>query len=112
MKRKDTDTESKEPSKNITFSNEEFNALIISLVLDLAEYFVPILLSPIIGDIFDIVGLIAGLTMFGWMGFLAVFEFVPFADVIPIFTLIWIFWIYWKREKKKRDLESFTKKWR
>ena len=82
------------------------------MILDLADYVIPILLSPIIGDIADIIGLAAGLTMFGWMGFFAVLEFVPFADFIPIFSLIWVFWIYWRREKQKRDLRKFAEKWR
>ena len=46
---------------------DEAIRLVICVAFDVAEYAVPILLTPIIGDILDIAGIGLGIALFGWL---------------------------------------------
>lgn len=70
----------------------EFVKLVVCLSLDTVEFVVPFLLQPIVGDMFDIIGLATCLYFFRWLGLVAVLELVPGLDVVPINTVTWIIW--------------------
>jgi len=46
------------------FSEVELFSLVLCIVLDISEYVVAVLLLPVVGDMFDVVGIIACLVMF------------------------------------------------
>jgi len=82
------------------FSYRELINLIICVFLDILDYVIPILRVPLIGDIFDIMGLAIALVLFGWIGLISLLEFVPSLDILPISTVNWLAWIYSKRSKE------------
>ena len=91
------------PPKYVMIPLDMLVRFIICVILDGLEFIVPILLSPLIGDILDIVGLGIGLTMFGWVGGLTILEFLPGADYFPIFIFTWAVWYYnIKRQARKQ----------
>ena len=69
------------------FTEDELLFLIVCILLDVSEYVVAVLLITIVGDVLDIVGIIACLAMFRWVGILSLFELVPGADILPIFII-------------------------
>jgi len=78
----------------------EFTRLITCIFLDVVEYIIPFLLTPLVGDFFDVVGLITCLYLFRWTGLVALLELVPGLDPVPINILTWSIWIINKRLKK------------
>ena len=54
---------------------DEAARLLICIILDIAEYAVPILLTPLVGDTLDIFGTILGIILFGWYGIISILEF-------------------------------------
>lgn len=86
--------------------------LAVCLSLDLLEYMIPFLLTPLYGDILDITGTIFSYIYFGWIGALTLLELVPGMDIFPIFTLTWVIWYLYKREKRKSKFSSDLEKWR
>jgi len=67
----------------------------------MVEYAAAILLFPVVGDIFDIVGTMACVLMFGWIGFLSVIEFVPYLDILPTCTITFLVWYYLKKKEEE-----------
>ena len=49
----------------------ELIRLIVCLTLDGVEYVIPFLLTPFVGDIYDMVALVISLYMFGWFGLIS-----------------------------------------
>ncbi len=91
------------PPKYVMIPLDMLVRFIFCVILDGLEFIVPILLSPLIGDILDIVGLGIGLAKFGWVGGLTVLEFLPGADYFPIFIFTWVVWYYnIKRQARKQ----------
>jgi hypothetical protein len=99
------------PPKYVMLTLDELIRLIICVILDVVEYAVPILLAPVVGDMLDVIGIVAGIIMFGWIGFLSIIEFVPMADILPIFVLTWAIWYYLKKKREKREIKEWKKKW-
>jgi len=60
------------------------------LSIDGIEYIIPILLAPFVGDIYDVVGLIASVSMFGWIGFSSALDLTPGLNILPINTITWL----------------------
>jgi len=87
--------------KYFVFSEYELLFLIICIVLDVSEYVVTILLQPWLGDLLDIVGIVACLLMFRLEGVVSLLELVPGLDVLPIFIITWVIWYYLKRRVKQ-----------
>jgi len=81
----------------------EFVRLVISASLDVVEYFVPILSLPLIGDIFDIVGVATSWYLYGWVGVIAALELVPGLDLLPINVLAWVVWLIIKRQREATE---------
>ena len=77
----------------------EFIRLIICAVIDSVEYVIPILLSPFVGDIYDVVGLVSSIYMFGWVGLFSTLDLIPGLDILPINTITWMIWMISKRRK-------------
>lgn len=82
------------------FSGVELFSLILCLLLDISEYIAAILTLPIIGDTMDIVGIVACLLMFRWIGVVSLLELVPGADILPIFIITWLAWYLAKKTMK------------
>ena len=82
------------------FSGVELFSLILCLLLDISEYMAAVLMMPVIGDMLDIVGIVACLLMFRWIGVVSLFELVPGADVLPIFIITWLAWYLLKKARK------------
>jgi hypothetical protein len=83
------------------FTEDELLFLAICILLDVSEYVVVVLLAPIVGDVLDIVAIIACLAMFRWVGLLSLFELVPGADILPIFIITWLIWYFVKKRRKR-----------
>ena len=83
------------------FTEGELLFLVICVVLDISEYIVTVLLIPLIGDVLDIIGIIACVAMFRWVGFISLLELVPGADVLPIFIITWLIWYYANKRRKR-----------
>lgn len=75
----------------------EFIRFIVCLSLDGIEYFLPFLLTPFIGDIYDVVGLVTSLYMFRWIGLFSALELVPGLDILPINIITWLIWMVSRR---------------
>ena len=86
--------------KYFIFTIEELLFLILCIILDVSEYMVAILLLPLLGDFLDIVGIVACLAMFRWVGIVSLFELVPGADILPIFIITWLIWYFLKKRRK------------
>jgi hypothetical protein len=89
----------KVPSIFEYISYGELIRLIICLVIDGIEYFIPILLTPLVGDIYDIIGLATSFYMFGWIGLFSALDLIPGLDILPINTITWLIWLINKRSK-------------
>jgi hypothetical protein len=82
------------------FSYRELINLIICIFLDCLDYIIPILRLPLIGDLFDLLGLAIAFVLFGLIGLISFLEFIPSLDILPISTVNWVIWIYSKRRKE------------
>jgi len=91
------------------FSEVELFSLILCLMLDISEYMAASLMMPVIGDMLDIVGIVACLLIFRWIGVISLFELVPGADVLPIFIITWLAW-YLLKKARKVEQERLHKK--
>jgi hypothetical protein len=89
-------------SRYFVFAENEMLFLFICVILDISEYIVRVLLLPTVGDLLDIVGVIASLIMFRWVGFISLVELVPGADIFPIFIITWLVWYFLRKTRKKR----------
>ena len=78
----------------------EFVKLVVCVSFDVVEYIIPVLMTPFVGDVFDVVGLAASVYMFKWIGLFAVLELVPWFDILPINIITWIIWVLSKRGKE------------
>ncbi|MHA2408506.1 MAG: hypothetical protein ACXACA_09095 [Candidatus Ranarchaeia archaeon] len=92
------------PSLFEYISYGEFTRLIVCLTLDVVEYLLPYLLTPFVGDIFDIVGLVTCLYMFKWIGLFSLLELVVGFDPLPINILTWLIWFLNRRRGELRYL--------
>ena len=85
-------------------SYAEFESLLICLSLDIIEYIIPILMLPLIGDVFDFVGIAVCLYLFRVLGLVSLLELVPGLDILPINSVTWFIWLILRRQR-----ESATK---
>ncbi len=98
--------------KYTVLSLEEAIRLIICVAFDVVEYAVPILLTPIVGDVLDIAGVGLGIALFGWLGLISIVELLPLVDYFPVFILMWIVWYYLRKQEEKERLEKLKEKWK
>ena len=78
----------------------EFVNLIICLSIDIVEYIFPVLMLPLIGDLFDLVGIATCLVLFRVVGLIALLELVPGLDILPMNTITWFVWLVLKRQRE------------
>jgi len=81
------------------FTEIELFSLIICIIFDVIEYAAVVLTMPLIGDAFDVVGILVCFAMFRWIGLVSLVELMPGADVLPIFIITWLMWYFLKKQK-------------
>ena len=81
------------------FTEIELLSLIFCVILDVIEYGAVVLTMPVVGDVFDVVGILVCFAMFRWIGLVSLVELVPGADVLPIFIITWLMWYFLKKQK-------------
>lgn len=96
----------------IRLSWEELVTLLFCLIMDFAEYLLPIFLTPLLGDLLDLVGIAFSFILFGWLGLITMLEVIPGFDIIPFFTITWLCWYVLKKRKEKISIEEQLEKWR
>ena len=70
------------------FTDIELFSLILCVVLDVIEYAAAVLTMPVVGDLFDVVGILVCFVIFRWIGLVSLVELVPGADVLPTFIIM------------------------
>ena len=88
-------------SQYFVFTGIEFVSLGFCVILDVIEYAAVILMMPVIGDAFDVVGILFCLAIFRGIGLVSLVELVPGADVLPIFIITWLMWYFLKKHKNR-----------
>lgn len=96
----------------IGLSWKELATLIFCLTLDFVEYLFPILLTPLLGDLLDLIGIVFSFIFFGWVGLITMLEVIPGLDILPLFTLTWLCWYISKKRGEKISIEEQLEKWR
>ena len=81
------------------FTEIELFSLIFCVILDVIEYAAAILTMPVVGDVFDVIGIFVCLVIFRWIGLVSLVELVPGADRLPIFIITWLMWYFLKKQK-------------
>jgi hypothetical protein len=81
-------------------SYTEFESLLICLSLDIVEYVIPVLMLPLIGDVFDFVGIAVCLYLFRALGLVSLLELIPGLDILPINSVAWFIWLILKRQRE------------
>ena len=85
---------------NILFSQKLNFSHFICIILDVIEYVAVVLTMPLIGDMFDIIGILVCVFMFRWIGLVSLAELIPGADVLPIYIITWLMWYFLKKQQK------------
>ena len=81
------------------FTEIELFSLVLCVILDIIEYAAVVLTIPVVGDMFDIVGILICIAIFRWIGLVSLVELVLGADVLPIFIITWLMWYFLKKKK-------------
>ncbi|MCJ7631997.1 hypothetical protein MUP77_06340 [Candidatus Bathyarchaeota archaeon] len=81
-------------------SYSEFVDLAMCLSIDIVEYVIPVLMLPLIGDLFDLVGIASCLVLFRAVGLTSLLELVPGLDILPMNTITWFVWLFLKRQRE------------
>jgi hypothetical protein len=81
------------------FTEIELFSLVICIILDVIEYAAGVLMMPLIGDVFDVFGILIVVLMFRWIGLVSLTELLPGADVFPLFIITWLLWYFLKKQK-------------
>ena len=91
---------------------EEMMTLAVCLSIDFLEYLIPLMMTPIIGDMVDLVGIVFTLIYFSWYGALPMLELIPGFDILPLYTITWITWYLQSSRVKKKQLKEELDSWR
>lgn len=83
----------------IVFTEIELFSLVICIILDVIEYAAAVLTMPLIGDVFDVIGIMFCVLIFRWIGLVSLVELLPGADFLPIFIITWLMWYLLKKQK-------------
>jgi hypothetical protein len=92
-------TRSGRVSQYVVFTEIELFSLVFCIILDVIEYATAVLTMPMIGDVFDVVGILFCVFMFRWIGLVSLTELLPGADILPIFIITWLMWYLLKKQK-------------
>lgn len=91
---------------------EEMSTLAVCLSLDLLEYLIPFMMTPIYGDIIDFTGIVFVFIFFNYYGALSILELIPGFDILPLFTLSWLTWYLQSSSLKKKQIQDELESWR
>ena len=94
------------------FSWDEISTLAICLSLDLLDYLVPFLATPIYGDLLDFTGIIFCILYFNWIGTISFLEIVPGLDIIPIYSISWLTWYLNTNRTRNKQIQEQLEQWR
>ena len=86
-------------SRYFVFTDIELFSLIFCVALDIVEYAAAVLMLPVVGDLFDVVGILVSVVVFRWVGLVSLVELAPYADVFPSFIVTWVLWYFLKKHK-------------
>lgn len=92
---------------HLILTEEELIGLALCVFLDVIEYILRILLLPLVGDIFDMAGVISCIYLFRWIGALTLLEFVPGGDILPLYIITWLAWYFSRKWEERRTTERF-----
>lgn len=91
---------------------EEMSTLAVCLALDLLEYVIPLMMTPIFGDVLDLVGIAFALIYFNLYGAIAILELIPGSDALPIYTITWLTWYLQSSRVKKQQIREELDRWK
>jgi hypothetical protein len=94
------------------FTWEDLSTLAICLALDLLDYLVPFLATPVYGDILDFTGIVFCILYFNWIGIITILEIIPGLDIIPIYSISWLTWYLNTSRTSKKKLQEQLERWR
>ena len=86
-------------SRYFVFTDIELFSLIFCVAMDIIEYVAAVLMMPVVGDLFDVVGILICVIVFRWVGLVTLVELAPYADVFPTFIVTWLLWYLLKKHK-------------
>jgi len=69
------------------------------------------LLTPIMGDLVDFIGILFAAVYFRWFVAISLLELLPGLDAMPFFTLTWVSWYTYRRRRMRKALEKELEKW-
>jgi hypothetical protein len=98
------------PWSSITW--EDMTTLAICLALDLLDYIVPFMATPVYGDILDFTGIVFCMLFFNWVGAVTFLEIIPGTDIIPIFSITWLSWYINISRVRRKKLEQELEQWK
>jgi hypothetical protein len=98
------------PWSSITW--EDMATLAICLALDLLDYIVPFMATPVYGDILDFTGIVFCMLFFNWVGVVTFLEIIPGTDIIPIFSITWLSWYINISRVRRKKLEQELEQWK
>jgi hypothetical protein len=91
---------------------DELSTLAVCLSLDLIEYLIPFMMTPIYGDMIDLIGIAFVFIYFNWYGAISMLELIPGFDVLPLYTITWITWYIQSSSVQKKQLNEQLEGWR
>ena len=95
----------------LSLSWEELMTLLVCLFLDILEFIAPMLLTPLIGDVIDLVGFLFCAVYFNVIGAISLLELVPGLDIVPFFSLTWLTWYILRRRELRQRMEAELGEW-
>ena len=91
---------------------DELSTLAVCLALDLMDYLVPFMMTPVYGDLLDLIGMVFAFMYFNSIGTIMILELIPGFGILPLSTITWITWyINTGKVNKKRSREQLEN-WR
>ena len=90
----------------------ELITLLVCLSLDLVDYFIPIMMTPIVGDVLDFMAFVFCVLYFDWASVITLAELLPGLDILPLYSITWLTWYLYRRRRQKIRIESELEKWR
>jgi hypothetical protein len=92
------------------FTEIEVLSLAVCIIMDVIEYAATVLTFPLIGDAFDVIGIVFCLLVFRWFGLVSLVELLPGADVLPVFIITWLIWYFSKKFSSSTHSSVYYKK--
>ena len=94
------------------FTWEDLSTLAVCLALDLLDFIVPFMSTPIFGDVLDFAGIAFCIIFFSWMGSITILEIIPGLDILPIYSINWLTWYLHTSRERRKKLHEELEHWR